>query len=101
MSRTRTIWKWSSRVPEATRERLAACLVADVRLEGERIGGGAGHHHLDRALGIGVAMPLRAEPHELVVELDRDAAAHAHDHGLALERLRPALEVLDEISGDH
>ena len=63
--------------------------LADVRLPSGRIGGRAGHHHLDRAGLVVVAVPFRAQLHDGVVERHADAAAHADDHRLAVERRRP------------
>ena len=48
------------RVAEALGEGLAAWLVADVRLPVRRVRGGAGHHHLDRALVVVGVLPLGA-----------------------------------------
>jgi hypothetical protein len=86
-------------VAEAVRERLAPRLVADVRLPVGRIGGGAGHHDLDRAPVIVVMRPVGMEPDQLAVELDADAPAHADDHGLAVHGLEALLEVLDDVLG--
>ncbi|HWQ39369.1 MAG TPA: hypothetical protein VNM24_12315 [Burkholderiales bacterium] len=40
----------------------------------------------------------RTELHQLPVQLDADAAAHADDHRLAVHRLAPLLEVLDDVA---
>ena len=88
------------RVAEALRERLAPRLVADVLLPIRRVRGRARHHHLDRALVVFLVLPLRAQPHQLPVELDADAAAHADDHRLALDHVESPLVVLDDVLGD-
>ena len=72
------------RVAEALRQRLASRFVADVRLPVGRIGGRAGHHNLDLPLVVLLAGPLWPQLDDLAVELDADAPAHAHHHGLAL-----------------
>ncbi len=87
-------------VAESLGERLAARLVADVRLPVERIGSGAGHHHLDRAPFIVVVRPGGPQSHDLAVQLDADAPAHADDHRLAVHRLQALLEVLDDVLRD-
>ena len=87
------------RVVEPLGQRLAARLVADVRLPVERVGRRAGHHDLERALarrrrratsGRSVTISL--------VQLDADPPAHADDHRLAVHRLEPLLEVLDQVA---
>ena len=88
------------RVAEAGRQRLAARLVADVRLPVERVRRRAGHHHLERALLVVLAVPRRAQRDELAVQLDGDAAAHHHHHRLAVHRGEPVLEVLHQVAGD-
>ena len=45
-------------------------------------------------------MPVRAEQGQFPIEVDADAAAHAHDHRLAVERLDALLEMRDDIPGD-
>ena len=65
-----------------------------------RIGGGAGHHDLHDARVVAVGAPLRTQPGEFAVELDTDAAAHADDHGLAVEGFEALLEVSDDVLGD-
>ena len=81
-------------------ERLAARLVPDVRLHAERVGRRAGHDNLERARVIGIGRPLGPEERDLAVQLDRDPAAHRHDHRLAVHRREAVLEVVDEIAGD-
>ncbi len=88
------------RVAESLRQRLAPRLVADVRLPVQRVGRRAGHHHLERALLVVVAVPRRAQRHDRPVQLDADAAAHADDHRLAVHRREPVLEVLHQVLGD-
>ena len=48
-----------------------------------------------------VAVPLRAQPDDFVVERDANPAAHADDHGLAFHADDAVLEVLHEVPGDH
>jgi hypothetical protein len=45
-------------------------------------------------------VPFRPQGHDLTVELDRDAPAHAHHHRLAVHRREAVLEVAYEITGD-
>ena len=47
-----------------------------------------------------VTDPLRPQFGDGGVEIDRDAAAHGHHHGLAVHDFQPLLEVLDQIVGD-
>ena len=84
--------EWVLGVAEAVGERLAARLVADVRLPVERVGGRARHHHLDHAPVVIRVVPVRPQRHDLAVELDADAPAHADDHGLAVHRLQPLVQ---------
>ena len=88
------------RIAEAPGEDLAPRLVPDVRLHGQRVGGGTRHHDLDRAPVVTVAVPLRSEDDDLAVELDGDAPAHADDHRLAVHRLEPLLEVRDKVGSN-
>ncbi|MCU0833976.1 MAG: hypothetical protein MUC77_06005, partial [Chromatiaceae bacterium] len=94
-----------SRIAEAIGQRLAPRLVADVRLPVGRVGGRAGHHHLDRAVLVIRAIPAVAprwpQLHDLAVQLYADAPAHADDHRLAVHCLEPPLEVLDDVPGHH
>ena len=66
-----------------------------------RIGRGARHDHLDRAGLVVIAVPLRAQLHDGVVERHADAPAHADDHRLAVERRHAGLEMLHEVFGNH
>ena len=66
-----------------------------------RIRGRAGHDDLDDAALVIVAMPFRAQLDDLVVERDANPAAHADDHGLAVQADDAVLEVLHEVLGDH
>ena len=87
-------------VAEPLRQRLPPRLVADVRLPLQGVGGRAGHHHLDGSPYVIVIVPVGAQAHQLAVEGDADATAHAHDHRLAFERLQPSLEVGHDVLGD-
>ena len=42
-------------------------------------------------------VPVGAQPHEFVVEVDADAPAHAHHHGLAVHGVETGLVVLDDV----
>ena len=86
-------------VPEPLREILPPRLVPDVRLPLQRVGRRARHHHLHGPLAVVVVMPLRPQPHQLPVQVDADAPAHADDHRLALKRLQPLLEVGHDVLG--
>lgn len=45
-------------------------------------------------------MPLRTQTDTLVAELNTAAPLQADDHGLAVHRLEPPLEMLDDIPGN-
>ena len=79
---------------------LPPCLVADVRLPVERVGCRAGHDDLDGPLVIVVAVPIRPQRHDGVVEVHADAPAHADHHRLAVHRGQALLEVLHQVYGD-
>jgi hypothetical protein len=87
-------------VSEPVGECLAPGLVADVSLPVHGIGGGAGHHHLDRAPVVVLGRPAGAQPDQLLVQLHADAPAHAHDHRLAVHRLEPGFEMLNDVLRD-
>ena len=88
-------------VPEALRQRLAPRLVADVQLPVRRVRGGAGHHHLDGARLVAVVVPVGAQAHQLAVQVDADAPAHADNHRLAVHGLdRDSVEVHRDIIGN-
>ena len=89
-----------ARVAESVGQRLAAGLVADVLLPVRRVGGGAGHHDLHAPRLVAVGAPVGTQPRELAVEVDADPAAHADDHGLAVEGFEALLEVSDDVLGD-
>ncbi len=87
------------RVLEPEGQLLPPGLVADVRLPVERVGRGAGHHDLDRPLAVVVAMPIRPQRDDGVVQVHADAPAHADDHRLAFHRLEPPLEMRHQVGG--
>jgi hypothetical protein len=88
------------RVSKAVPQKLPPLLVPNVRLPFRRIRSRARHHHLDRALVVVLVVPLRAKANNLVVQLYADAAAHANDHCLTVERLEPLFEVVHDILRD-
>lgn len=45
-------------------------------------------------------MPVGAERDDLLVEAQRDAAAHRDDHARTEQRLTPLLPVLDNVPGN-
>ena len=55
---------------------------------------------IDAALVL-VAVPLRAQLDDFVVERNANSTAHADDHGLAVHADDAVLEVLHEVVGDH
>ena len=73
---------------------------ADMCLPSRRIGRRTRHYDLDRAGLVIVAVPLRAELNNGVIEGDANAAAHADDHSLAVECRQPILEMLHEVLGN-
>jgi hypothetical protein len=78
---------------------LVAPRVSQVRLPVQRVGGRAGHDHLQPPRRILVGVPLRAQRHDRLVERDTDATTHADDHGLAVQGGDPGLEVLHQVGG--
>ena len=87
-------------VPQALRQGLAACLGPDVGLIGLRVRGVPRHDDLHRPCGVVVRVPFGPGSDDAVVDLDADAPAHADDHGLAVHRLEPGVEVREDV-GDH
>ena len=100
MSRTSTICKESS----ASRNRLASAsrrgLLRMCGCQSGRIGGGAGHHHLEPSLAIIFVMPFRAQAPKLAIEVDANPPAHADDHRLAVHRFKALVEVGNDVPGD-
>ena len=100
MSRTST----TPSASPGSRKRLASAsrrgLLRMCSCQSGGIGGGAGHHDLHDTRVVAVGAPVGAQPRELAVELDADAAAHADDHGLAVEGFETLLEVGDDVLGD-
>lgn len=66
----------------------------------QRVGGGAGHHHFERALFVVVAVPGRTQCYQLPVQFNGDTPAHADDHSFAVHDLQPVLEMFHQIAGD-
>ena len=64
------------------------------------VGGGASHHDLDCTAFVIAVVPAGTQAHQFAVDVDADAAAHADDHGLAVNDLQPLLEVGDNVLGD-
>jgi hypothetical protein len=52
---------------------------------------------LDRALLQIVVMPVGPQLHDLLVQIDADAAAHADCHRFPFQRLLPLVEMFNEI----
>jgi hypothetical protein len=71
-----------------------------MRLPFKHVGSGARHHDLDCTLFVIVAVPFGMELGDLVIQVNADAAAHAHNHGLACHCVLPVLEMLDQVFGD-
>src|SRR5437016_5270537 len=68
-----------------------------MRLPRGRVRSSTGHHELDRALLVIVALPLWTQSDDCIVEVDADSPAHADNHSLAVERSVAGLEVLHEV----
>ena len=49
---------------------------------------------------VSLTVPTGTQSDQFAVEVDADAAAHADDHRLAVQRLKPLLEVVHDILGD-
>ena len=81
-------------------QRLPAGFVADMRLPVRRVGGASGHHHLEAALVVVLAIPLGTQAHEFPVEVDADATAHADDHRLPVHGLKAGFVMVDDVLGD-
>jgi hypothetical protein len=84
---------------EALGQQVAARLVADVWLPPQRVGGRAGHYHLDPTRAVLVRVPVRAQACQGLVERDADAPTHTDDHRLAVQRRHPVFEVLHQVRG--
>ena len=67
----------------------------------QRVGGGARHHYFEHPGVIVFAVPVRSQFDNGIVEIDTNAAAHAHDHSLAGVCFLPILEVLHQVSGHY
>lgn len=93
-------FEWIIGIAGALGQEIASCLVADVLLPRLRITGGTGHHDLDCAGMVVGAVPVRAKPDDLVMELHADAAAHADHHGLSFEEGGAVFDVLDQVFGN-
>ena len=57
------------------------------------VGRGSRHYDLDAARVVVLAVPVRPQRHDGAVERHADVPAHADDHGLAVQRGQPGLEV--------
>ncbi len=88
------------RVLDPLGEQLPAGLASDVALPMRRVRRRAGHDDLDDAAFVVVAVPVPAQPDDLAVERNADAAAHADDHGLAVHAGNTTLEMVDQIPGN-
>ena len=86
-------------VLDALSQQVAACLVTDVRLPVERIGGRTGHDHLEQPRLVVVGVPLRTQRDQGLVECDADPPAHADDHRLTVQGRDPVLEVPHQVGG--
>ena len=87
-------------VLESFCQRLPARFVANMILPFQGVAGGAGHHDFHHALFIILLVPFRAQFADGFVEIEADAAAHAHNHGFAVHHLKPGFPMLDKIVGD-
>ena len=92
--------QWVGGIAEPVGQSLAPGLVTEMRLPFGRVGGGAGHHHLDVSLVVVILMPVRAQPDQLPVEVDANAPAHADDHRLALQGFQTLSKMLDDVLGN-
>jgi hypothetical protein len=86
-----------SGITETVRQRLAPWLVADVRLPVGGVGCGTGHDDLDASFVVGLVLPGGAEAHEITIEIDAYAPAHADDHTLAFKGFKTLFEMVDNV----
>ena len=87
------------RILEAFFQSLLGLLVVDMRLQQLPVRGGAGHDNLDRPLFRIWIMPVRPQSGDGVIEMHADFPAHADDHRLAGDHLRPRLKMGHQILG--
>ncbi len=85
---------------ESFRQRLPAWFVADMILPFERVARRTGHHDFYHALVVVFVMPLGAQLADSFVNFKTNAAAHAHNHGLAIHHLKPGFPMFHQIVGD-
>jgi len=90
-------------VSESVGERFAPPLVADVALPFGRVGRRAGHDRFQRAAGVVLRAPFRAQGGYLVVQRHAYSPAHAHNHRLAALRrgFAAALDVFHDVARNH
>ena len=88
------------RILEPLGQFLTGGLRANMALPGRFVAGRAAHDHFDHAFGVVIRMPLGTQLHDRIVQGDTNPSAHADDHGFAIDRLQPLLEMLHEVSGD-
>ena len=89
--------KGIGRVAEPLGQRFSTQLVADVKLPVGRIRCRARHHHLENSPVVLLVMPIGAQAHQLPIEVDADAAAHADHHRLAVHGFQALLEVGNDV----
>ena len=90
-------------VSESVGEGFAPPLVADVGLPFGRVGRRAGHDRFQRAAGVVLRAPFRAQGGYLVVQRHAYSPAHARNHRLAALRrgFAAALDVFHDVARHH
>ena len=84
---------------EALFQALLDLAAVDVRAQQRLVAGATGHDDFDGALLRVVAVPVRAQFDDFVVQVHANLAAHGHGHGFAVTCLVSLLEVRHQVGG--
>ncbi len=74
--------------------------VSDMGLPIQGIGRRTRHYDFENTLGVVVIIPSGTQRNDGFVEVNANAAAHAHNHGFAVQGFRTLLEMFHNIIGD-